>query len=436
MACSDCRKKKAFYSHQRTIETPNTTYSPNIPSILKKLNMSVLLCAEKENLILHIKPNKSGEDVDTEIIPTQKPLSIAGQNDALAVATKDRIFVLLQNEKNQRSNTKGTDSYSISQSCFTNNLNVHDLAFTNDGNLLFANPIFSCISQVNLVYDFQPVWQPSFITDLQPDTRCFLNGLAIRNGKPRYVTMLAKTNESRIKDLHSVKQVPCCNNDSDSENTIDIPQYWDTSLENSGVLIDIENESTIEGLSIPNSPRWHNGNLYFIDSGRGKLCKVDFEDSTTLENAQVLDLGTLPAFAQGLDFIGNLAFIGISPLRRNEQTQNLPIVQKIVNFETDFENAQRDVELLKENEHIDNDALLQAIDKEKQAKILYQDAITASKACGLWIFDISHNEPLGYYEVDNIQGINALSLIPMDAMLSLNSAYRHQKTYRTAKKKF
>ena len=38
-----------------------------------------------------------------------------------------------------------------------------------------------------------PVWKPKFVTDLVPEDRCHLNGLAVRDGKAKYVTALGVT---------------------------------------------------------------------------------------------------------------------------------------------------------------------------------------------------------------------------------------------------
>ena len=43
-------------------------------------------------------------------------------------------------------------------------------------------------------YSFKPVWKPPFITELASEDRCHLNGLAVEEGKPRYVTALGATN--------------------------------------------------------------------------------------------------------------------------------------------------------------------------------------------------------------------------------------------------
>ena len=63
-----------------------------------------------------------------------------------------------------------------------------------DGKPVFINTLFSCLATVSDTHSFKPLWQPSFISDLQPEDRCHLNGLAMKDGAPAYVTAISTTN--------------------------------------------------------------------------------------------------------------------------------------------------------------------------------------------------------------------------------------------------
>ena len=45
-------------------------------------------------------------------------------------------------------------------------------------------------------YSFAPRWRPPFVSALVPEDRCHLNGLAVVDGQPRYVTALAQTDSA------------------------------------------------------------------------------------------------------------------------------------------------------------------------------------------------------------------------------------------------
>ena len=66
-------------------------------------------------------------------------------------------------------------------------------------------------------------------------------------------------------------------------------------------------------------PRWHDDRLWLLESGRGALVKVD------PETGACSDVGRVPGFARGMDFIGPLAFIGLSQLRESNPFTDIPI---------------------------------------------------------------------------------------------------------------
>jgi uncharacterized protein (TIGR03032 family) len=78
------------------------------------------------------------------------------------------------------------------------------------------------------------------------------------------------------------------------------------------VIIDLDSDEVIvEGLSMPHSPRWHQGTLWILESGKGSLSKVD------LASGEVSCVATLPGFTRGLAFIGPYALVGLSQVRES-----------------------------------------------------------------------------------------------------------------------
>ncbi len=60
----------------------------------------------------------------------------------------------------------------------TGDLNVHDVAFGAEG-LWMVNTRFSCLCNPSRDYSFIPRWRPPFISEVVPEDRCHLNGLAM-----------------------------------------------------------------------------------------------------------------------------------------------------------------------------------------------------------------------------------------------------------------
>ena len=76
------------------------------------------------------------------------------------------------------------------------------------------------------------------------------------------------------------------------------------------------------GLSMPHSPRWHDGRLWVLESGSGGLGCVD------PATGKYEELTVLPGFTRGLDFCGPLAFIGLSQVRESAVFSGIAIAER------------------------------------------------------------------------------------------------------------
>jgi hypothetical protein len=114
------------------------------------------------------------------------------------------------------------------------------------------------------------------------DDLAYVNGVELINGQPAYITS---------------------------------PAGWSTPMgwradepSNNGFIYDLVNDCKIvEGLSWPHSPRWHDGALWFLESGVGLLRKWML--GGTVENVALV-----PGFARGLTWCESLGvwLIGVS----------------------------------------------------------------------------------------------------------------------------
>ena len=87
-------------------------------------------------------------------------------------------------------------------------INLHDIAWGNDG-LWVVNSSFSCLCTLDPDYSFVPRWQPYFISELMPEDRCHLNGMAVENNMPRYVTARGTGNTPEtLQDVLSPTHAP------------------------------------------------------------------------------------------------------------------------------------------------------------------------------------------------------------------------------------
>jgi uncharacterized protein (TIGR03032 family) len=90
------------------------------------------------------------------------------------------------------------------------------------------------------------------------------------------------------------------------------------------VLIDVvTSEVAVDGLSMPHSPRWYDGKLWVLESGKGELCTLDLDSGTSEPVAE------LPGFTRGMTFAGGMAFIGLSQIRESSTFGDLPITHRL-----------------------------------------------------------------------------------------------------------
>jgi uncharacterized protein (TIGR03032 family) len=158
-----------------------------------------------------------------------------------------------------------------------------------------VNTLFSCLSGIDERFHFIPRWQPPFVSALSPDDRCHLNGLAMRRGRPAFVTVMALT---------------------------DSPGGWREARNEAGTILDVASgEPVTTGLSMPHSPRWHGDELFVLNSGMGRLERADTRDGSR----DVVAL--MPGYARGLAFHGELAFVGLSRIREKHIFGGTPIAQ-------------------------------------------------------------------------------------------------------------
>src|SRR5207247_8012307 len=81
-------------------------------------------------------------------------------------------------------------------------------------------------------------------------------------------------------------------------------------------------EIVTRGLSMPHSPRLHDGRLWLLESGTGRLVLVD------VASGQRQIVAALPGFARGLALCGPYAFIGLSKIRATSAMDGVPLAQR------------------------------------------------------------------------------------------------------------
>jgi uncharacterized protein (TIGR03032 family) len=170
----------------------------------------------------------------------------------------------------------------------TGDIDAHDLAVGADGSIYVVNTLFSCIAATSIEYSFVPIWKPHFISALCPEDRCHLNGLTLGERGPAFVTAAAAS---------------------------DTPFGWRAQPAGAGCVIDAASgEIAVHGLHMPHSPRLHEGDLWVLDSGSGRLGIADPRTDDFQEVAFCC------GYPRGLSMLGDFAVVGISAKKGGQTT--------------------------------------------------------------------------------------------------------------------
>ena len=175
----------------------------------------------------------------------------------------------------------------------TGDLDIHDIAIDRDGRPIFVNTLFGCLATISDSHSFKPLWRPPFLSKLAAEDRCHLNGLAMRDGQAAWVTAVGQS---------------------------DVADGWREHRVGGGIVIDVQsNEIVLTGLSMPHSPRWHQGRLWLLNSGTAEFGYAD------LEAGRFVPVAFCPGYMRGLAFHGDYALVGLSRPRHNKTFSGLPL---------------------------------------------------------------------------------------------------------------
>ena len=175
----------------------------------------------------------------------------------------------------------------------TGDIDIHDITVGGNGRVMFVNTLFGCLATVSERHSFCPLWSPPWQSKLAAEDRSHLNGLALEDGRPRYVTAVSRS---------------------------DVADGWRDRRGDGGVLVDVtSNQILLDGLSMPHSPRVHRGRIWLLDSGRGN---VGFFDSKA---GRFQPVAFCPGYLRGLALSGDFAVAGLSKPRREKAFAGLDL---------------------------------------------------------------------------------------------------------------
>jgi uncharacterized protein (TIGR03032 family) len=165
----------------------------------------------------------------------------------------------------------------------TGEVGMGELAVDRLGQAVFVSRRNSCLATLGPDAGLTPVWNAGFNSKLVLEGQYRLNGLAMVEGAPKYVTAIGQT---------------------------DIAGGWRARRQSDGVLLDIETDQVVaRNLSMPHSPRVFDGAIWVLESGRGQVVRID--PKTGIKE----DVAFCPGFLRGLSFHNGYAIVTVSKPR-------------------------------------------------------------------------------------------------------------------------
>jgi uncharacterized protein (TIGR03032 family) len=272
------------------------THSSGFPELLEQLGATLLVSTYQAGKLCAFR----ARDGRLYMVPRtfDRAMGIAADANRLAIATGYQVW-FMQNEAILASRiepaAKHDACYIPRTSHVTSNIDAHEIAWSGD-ELWIVNTHFSCLCTLDPSYSFVPRWTPNFITELVRRDRCHLNGLAMEQGRPRYVTALGES---------------------------DTTEGWRENKKDGGCLIDVPSgEVVVRGFCMPHSPRVHDGRVWLLDSGNGRLVTVD------VQSGRMDVIAELPGYPRGMALYDRYAFIGLSQIRETATFGGVPVAER------------------------------------------------------------------------------------------------------------
>jgi len=296
---------------RKSHETLRSVHTTTFPQLLEQLGISLLVSTYQAGKVIVVRAQDGV--LNTHFRNFESPMGLAYEGGRLGIATKWHVWEY----HNLPAVAAKLEPAGRHDACFlprashvTGDIRVHEIAWATfppapggrgggrEGiELWIVNTRFSCLCTLDRLHSFVPRWQPPFVSELTPEDRCHLNGLAVLDGRPQYVTCLGQT---------------------------DTASGWRTNKARGGCLLDIPSGAVLlDGLSMPHSPRFYNHQLWLLESGLGTLARIDPFTGTLNAVAE------LPGFTRGLDFRGQYAFIGLSQVRESAAFSGIPLTERL-----------------------------------------------------------------------------------------------------------
>lgn len=281
------------------------THSRDFATWLASTAQSIAFTTYQAGKLFLLGTSSDGRlSVSERTFPRSMGLAVSADGRRLALATEFQIQTFDNLLPPGSPSADGFDAlFAPHAGWVTGDLDAHDVGFGVDGRPIFINSLFSCVAAVSDDHSFRAVWRPPFISRLAAEDRCHLNGMAVEGGTPRFVTAVSRS---------------------------DAADGWRDKRVDGGLVLDVATGEVISsGLSMPHSPRLHDGRLWLLNSGAGEFGFVD------LSSGSFESVAFCPGYARGLAIVEGHAIVGLSLPRENQAFSGLLLDDALLSRNTD-----------------------------------------------------------------------------------------------------
>jgi len=262
-------------------------YSTSLPGLLYRMKSSLVISTYQAGKVI-IVSSLDGEHIRLYGKNFSRPMGLCISGSKLAVASSQQLNVFSSSREmafKYPKKPKFYDGMFFPQVTYhTGKADIHEIEWGNE-ELWCVNTAFSCLSVMDDVNHFKAKWKPHFITELSPDDKCHLNGMAMLDGEPKVVSLLGMADEKK---------------------------GWKPNMLEGGLLMDVPSNTVIaDSLPIPHSPKYDEGKLSFLLSGTGKIMQLDQATN------EMKEIASANAFLRGMDIYKDMILVGKSGLRKD-----------------------------------------------------------------------------------------------------------------------
>ncbi|WP_145750513.1 TIGR03032 family protein [Nitrospirillum amazonense] len=285
---------------QDKMEPPQFLPSPGFSEWLEGTGGSLMLSTYQSGRLIFLYMVEGRLHVLDRVVGTAMGLAV--DDDKLWVGNREQIWKFANTGPAVVDGRGYGAVYMPRKGYFVGPCDVHDIiadvTFMGERHdLVFASTSFSCIATLDEQHSFRPLWMPDFVSVLNAEDRCHLNGIGARDGRVAYATLCGRQDEAL---------------------------GWQAIRNGGGLVIDLDSGDVVaDGLSMPHSPRWHHDRLWLLNSAAGEFGYIDPNRGGFVPVADCL------GFARGLTFVGDYAVIGLSQLRPNSFGKGMALHDKL-----------------------------------------------------------------------------------------------------------